>query len=55
MFIDKPDIVDEFIGEELKEFFKECHILEEIFKKSKVEKAVTAFLFHRWKDNSDKK
>ena len=50
------NIIDEFIGKELEEFYSECHQMEEMIKvqkKSRVEKAVTAFLFQRWKENSE--
>ena len=52
---DFKDTIEEFIGKELQEFYLECHEMEKMIKdekKAKVEKAVTAFLFQRWKDNS---
>ena len=56
LLLDNQEIIEEFIGEELQEFYSTCQQMEEIIKaqkKSKVEKAVTAFLFQRWKENSE--
>ena len=56
LLFDCQDIIEEFIGKELEEFYSECHQMEEMIKvqkKSRVEKAVTAFLFQRWKENSE--
>lgn len=48
------DIVDEFIGPELKEFYQEYDSLQELLKKSRLEKVVTAFVVKTWKDKIDK-
>ena len=56
LLFDCRDIIEEFIGKELDEFYSECHQMEEMIKdqkKSRVENAVTAFLFQRWKENSE--
>ena len=56
LLLDNQVIIKEFIGEELQDFCSECQQMEEMIKvqkKSKVEKAVTAFLFQRWKENSE--
>ena len=49
------DIVQEFIGPELKEFYQEYDDLEEFYKKRRLEKIVTAFVVQTWKDRVDKK
>ena len=49
------DIVNEFIGPELKEFYQEFDNLQEFCKKMRMEKVVTAFLVKTWKDKIDKK
>ena len=56
LLLENQVIIEEFIGEELREFYSECQKIEEMIKvqkKSKVQKAVTAFLFQRWKENSE--
>ena len=45
------DIVEEFIGEELDEFYAECSSLQEVIRKAKIEKAITNYLFKTWKGN----
>ena len=47
------DIVEDFIGKELEEFYEECANLEEFIKKEKIQKAITTFLFNTWKDKTD--
>ena len=56
LLLDNEDIIEKFIGEELREFYSECQQMEKMIKvqkKSKIEKVVTAFLFQRWKENSE--
>jgi hypothetical protein len=43
------DIVEEFIGEELDEFYAECSSLQEVIRKDEIEKAITNYLFKTWK------
>ena len=50
-FEEDIDIVEEFIGKELEEFYAECVSLEEIIRKGKIQKAITNYLFKTWKDN----
>ena len=45
------DIVEEFIGDELEEFYNECACLEEKIRKVKIPKAITNYLFKTWRDN----
>ena len=47
----EPDIVETFAGEELEEFYKECASLQEIIRKTKIQKAKTQFLLKTWKEN----
>ena len=49
------DIVQEFIGPELKEFYQEYDDLEELYKKRRLEKIVTAFVVQTCKERVDKK
>ena len=37
----ETDIVESFVGEELKEFYDECANLQEVIRKAKVNKAIT--------------
>ena len=56
LLLDNQVIIEQIIGEELREFYSECQQMEKIIKvqkKSKIEKVVTAFLFQRWKENSE--
>ena len=48
------DIVEEFIGAELREFYAECKSLEEHCRKSRIQKHVTSYLFNIWKENIDR-
>ena len=57
LIFDYQDLIKEFIGKELDEFSSECQQMEEMIKvqkKLRVEMTVTAFLFQRWKENSEK-
>ena len=47
----EPDIVETFAGEELEEFYKECASLQEIIRKTKIQKTKTQFLLKTWKEN----
>ena len=47
------DIVEEFIGEELREFEDECEALEESIRKERIQRVVTHYLFHTWKENAE--
>ena len=51
---EKFDIVEEFIGPELREFYAECKSLEEHCRKSRIQKHVTSYLFNIWKENIDR-
>ena len=51
---EKFDIVEEFIGPELREFYTECKSLEEYCRKSRIQKHVTSYLFNIWKENIDR-
>ena len=46
------DIVEMFLGPELQKFQAECSKLEDYFRKTKLERAVTEFLFKRWKEKT---
>ena len=48
------DIVEEFIGPELKEFYEEYERMEEDMKKNKIKKAVASFVVKTWKENLTK-
>ena len=45
----ETDIVETFVGEELKEFYNAN--LQEVIRKAKVEKAITHFLLKTWKES----
>ena len=47
----ETDIVETFVGEELKEFYNACANLHEGIRKAKVEKAITHFLLKTWKES----
>ena len=47
----ETDIVEEFLREELEEFYKECARLQEVIRKAKTKRAIHYFLFKTWKEN----
>ena len=47
------DIVEDFIGKELEEFYEECASLSEVIRKAKIQKAITRYLVKTWKENTE--
>ena len=50
---DPFDIVEEFIGPELREFYKEYEEIEEYYKKARISKVVAAFVVKTWKEKTE--